>query len=108
MANEKKRGVFIWLLVAAVVVSGALATKVELDRRRLSAAYTKAQEELAQLEQERQVQPQDQVEGSAHEVAELALASIVDDPAVAPTDPRLDTGTQLLDGRFAPVRFVLD
>jgi hypothetical protein len=64
--------------------------------------------QAAQLEQERQIQPQDHVDASAHEVAELALARIIDGPAVASADPRLYAPMQLLDGRFGPVRFVLD
>ena len=43
----------VWLLVAGVVVSGALATKSELDKRRLSSAYAQATSALEQLEQER-------------------------------------------------------
>ena len=53
MATPQTRSTLLLLLTIGLLVSGALATKVELDKRRLASAYAKAQAALAQLEQER-------------------------------------------------------
>jgi len=52
MRHQEGR-ILLWLLIVAAVVSGVLATKSELDKRRLLSTYAQATSALAQLEQER-------------------------------------------------------
>lgn len=45
--------VIVWVLTASLILSGAVATKFAVDRRRLATAYDQAHTALIQLEQER-------------------------------------------------------
>jgi hypothetical protein len=49
--------------------------------------------EAAQLQEERQIQPEDHVEAAAHKVAELAPTRLINDPAITSADLRLDART---------------
>lgn len=51
MAKQRGRGL-LWVLVVATVVSGGVAIKLTLDKRKLSADYASAQRTLAELDHE--------------------------------------------------------
>ena len=53
MALYQVRRRIFWGLIAAALVSGMIALKVELDKRRLASAYANVHAALTQLEQER-------------------------------------------------------
>ncbi len=53
MAQQNTSRLIFWVLGLGVLVTAALATKVELDKRRLSIAYRQTQQTLAQIEAER-------------------------------------------------------
>ena len=52
MAQHTDRRALLWILVAAVLASGLLATKLALDKQKLASAYAKTQAILSQLQQE--------------------------------------------------------
>ena len=53
MASQQSGRIIVWILTASLVISGALATKFGMDRRRLSLAYDEAHSALILLEEER-------------------------------------------------------
>ena len=48
---EQRRGL-LWVLVAATLISGGVAAKLSVDRRKLAANYAEAQRTLAELDHE--------------------------------------------------------
>lgn len=53
MTKSRVGYVLLWVLAGGLVASGAVATKIELDKRKLATAYAQVQTALAQVEQER-------------------------------------------------------
>lgn len=52
MATPHVRTVVLWVLGVGLLVSGSLATKIELDKRRMAAAFAQLEQERDHLSQE--------------------------------------------------------